>query len=529
MAILIPPSPAHDSSRAEEWLFRKLSQLPHEYCVLHSLGSMRHDHKSWTEIDFTVVGPEGIFFIEVKGGTVGRKDGEWLVKRGDGKIEKLGRGPFFQVGGAEASTRRFLQDRHPWVQDAVIGYWVITPDCVLKVDDLGADSDGFYDSRNLNIPAQELVRNMREYWIQRRHRKSVLNKEQIEEIRTSLCADVPMVKSIRKEVADVAEKIHSATFEQERILTAAESNLRLLITGPAGSGKSTLAVNEIDRQTGMGNSVLFVCSSINMSKKIHSQYVEVPNVDVYSVSELVMASRETSKKYEVLVIDEAQDFKSEVVYEVLNDLLLDGVSNGKWRMFSDPFQSVLFDERGLQTDFLEFGNPSVMRLYGSVRTTKQIAVTASALGYVDQIGGGIHGPDVEILYVNEAGVRKAVRKKVEQLIDLGLISEEILLISLAEDSFWLSGELSGVTQEFGHSKSKQVVNYSAANDVKGIESVAVILVGVNELQSAWARQQSYIASTRASTYLSIILTEDLKISIDDAYFALAERHSHHSK
>ena len=81
MAILIPPSPAHDSSRAEEWLFRKLSQLPDEYCVLHSLGSMRHDHKSWTEIDFTVVGPEGIFFIEVKGGTVGRKDGEWLVKR----------------------------------------------------------------------------------------------------------------------------------------------------------------------------------------------------------------------------------------------------------------------------------------------------------------------------------------------------------------------------------------------------------------------------------------------------------------
>jgi hypothetical protein len=170
-----------------------------------------------------------------------------------------------------------------------------------------------------------------------------------------------------------------------------------------------------------------------------------------------------------------------------------------------------------------------MRLHGSVRTTKQIAFTASALGYVDQIAGGIHGPEVDILYVDNEDVRKAVREKVDQLIDLGLISEEILLISIAEDSFWLSGELSGVTQEFGHSKLKKIVNYSAANDVKGIESVAVILVGVNELQSAWARQQSYIASTRASTYLSIILPKDLKISIDDAYFALAERHSPRSK
>jgi hypothetical protein len=194
-------------------------------------------------------------------------------------------------------------------------------------------------------------------------------------------------------------------------------------------------------------------------------------------------------------------------------------------MFSDPFQSVLFDERGLQTDFLDSGNPSVMNLQGSVRTTKQIAGTASALGYVDQIGGGIHGPEVEILYVSSEDIRIKVKEKLGQLADEGLLADEIMLVSLTEDPFWLSGELEGITQEYGVSKSRKIVNYSAANNVKGLESIAVILVGIAELESAWSRQQAYIASTRASTYLTLILDEGMRSEVQDAYIALAERHS----
>lgn len=97
MAVMVPEDPAHDSSQAEIWLFRKLQGLSEKYCVLHSLGSMRHDHKSWSEIDFTIVGPEGVYFVEVKGGTVGREKGKWTVKRKDGRVENLGRGPFFQA------------------------------------------------------------------------------------------------------------------------------------------------------------------------------------------------------------------------------------------------------------------------------------------------------------------------------------------------------------------------------------------------------------------------------------------------
>ena len=152
MATMMPAQPAHDSSDAELWLYQKLIALPVEYVVLHSLGLVHHDKKKWAEIDFTIVGPEGIFFIEVKGGGVGRVNGQWQVIRGDRKEpESLGRGPFFQVAGAEAATRRFLHNRLDWTRQVTMGYWVFTPDCQLKVDDLGANESCYYDAKDSRI------------------------------------------------------------------------------------------------------------------------------------------------------------------------------------------------------------------------------------------------------------------------------------------------------------------------------------------------------------------------------------------
>ncbi len=523
MAILIPSSPAHDSSSAETWLFRKLSKLSDKYCVLHSLGSMRHDHKSWAEIDFTVIGPEGIFFIEVKGGTVGRTNGEWRVERIDGRVESLGRGPFFQVAGAEASTRRFLQNRHEWVGDAVVGYWVITPECELKVNDLGVDSKSYYDARNLNISAQDLINNMRHYWMRRTGKSSVLDTEQIEEIRNSLCADVPMVKSLRREIVDVAAKIHAATLEQERVLEAVHSNMRLLIKGPAGSGKSTLAVHEVDRQIELGHAVLYVCSSVNMAHRIARQFLDVKNVDVVSSLDLLFPKQVFLNQYDVLIIDEAQDLLSERLFLILDSLLYNGIAAGTWRMFLDPFQSVLFEERGLESDFSEIGKPSVMYLLDNVRTTKEIAVTASALGYVNHISGGIHGPAVELLYVDPDNSRKRVKEKIDELLCSGVLAGEILVLSFDKDSFWLQGELEGLTKRYDQPGAEDSVKYASAFEAKGLESVVVILVGIEELQSPTARQQAYIGATRASTLLAIVMEKRLRHEVEDAYASLAFR------
>lgn len=523
MARMLPNDPAHDSSQAELWLFRKLQGLSEKYCVLHSLGSVRHDHKSWSEIDFTIVGPEGVYFIEVKGGTVGREKGKWTVKRKDGRVEDLGRGPFFQAGGAEASTRRFLQDRLPWLKNVVIGYWIITPDCTLEVDDLGVDKNAYYDARNLDVSPSDLVRNMRAYWSQKRGTDASLTDVQINEVVENLCADVPMITSLRREIDDVLYKIHAATLAQEQVLVATKNNARLLIKGPAGSGKSTIAVLEVRNQLREGAKVLFSCSSPSMSRRIAREFIDEKGVRVVSSADLIAGCDFQEETWDALVIDEAQDLFEDPMFEIYDSLLTNGIAGGTWRMFSDPYQAVLSKERPLEKKFLELGNPFRLDLMQNVRTTREISVTASALGYVDRMSAGISGPEVDLLYCSPAMIGKEIATKISALINLGIKASEILLLGFDQEDAVQYRELKNLIEPLETSNYGGAVRFASISEVKGLEAVAVIVFGFKGFKSGFARQQAYIGATRASTYLSIILGESLSSQVADAYAALALR------
>src|SRR2546430_989569 len=85
MARLVPdaPDPA-TASTAERRLLERLAKLPAEWAVLHSVGLSIHDRKPWAEIDFVVIGPAGVFCLEVKGGPLARRGGLWVFNvRGD--------------------------------------------------------------------------------------------------------------------------------------------------------------------------------------------------------------------------------------------------------------------------------------------------------------------------------------------------------------------------------------------------------------------------------------------------------------
>ena len=192
-------------------------------------------------------------------------------------------------------------------------------------------------------------------------------------------------------------------------------------------------------------------------------------------------------------------------------------------MFLDPFQSVLFEGRTLESEFSYIGHPSVMNLKDNVRTTVEIAVAASALGYVNNISCGIHGPEVDFIYIEKTDIRKKVKEKLLELRGNGLSVDEIIVLSFNEDSFWLEGELKGLTVPLGSPKSDEMVNYATVYQAKGLESVAVILVGIDELSSPAARQQTYIGATRASTILVIITELGLRVKVGEAYAALALR------
>src|SRR3954468_5691767 len=103
MAYMIPAQLSQlTESNAEKALFRRFKDdLPDEdWIVLHSLGLTTHKRKPWAEIDFVLIGPPGVFCIEVKGGVIARTNGVWTTTTQSGKCKELKESPFAQVGSA---------------------------------------------------------------------------------------------------------------------------------------------------------------------------------------------------------------------------------------------------------------------------------------------------------------------------------------------------------------------------------------------------------------------------------------------
>jgi hypothetical protein len=509
MARFVPAKPAHNSSEAESWLFRKLSYLSDDYVVLHSLGLIRHDHKSWSEIDFTVVGPEGVFLIEVKGGIVGRENGNWYTTTKAGKKDSLGRGPFFQVGGAEAATRRFLEDRLTWLNKVTMGYWVYTPDCRLDVDDLGVNAECFFDASSSGTDANHLVGRMRSFWSNRRDRTARLSAHEVQLVVNELCADIYEMPSLRRQINDVAERIHAATEEQQKILDAVVEMPRLIIKGPAGSGKSTIALIDARSHASTGSKVLLMCQSIGLRDLFRMNIKDDSNVTVLSMSEIEVIEQ-NSQSFDVLIIDEAQDVLEQVPLDSIEKSLIGGLENGIWRVFLDQFQGNASVELDDSMERLAQVRPGVLNMNRNVRTTSQIAIASSALAYVDRITGGIDGPEVEFLYHGDHDMEDEIKNCVNSLLSEEVLQEEIVII---------------VPDELGHAKFDQSFGVRAVttSQMKGLESVAVIFAGLAEIQSTESRKSAYISCTRATTILKVLLPRPSESEVSRAYAALARR------
>ena len=523
MARFIPHSPAHNSSDAESWLFRKLTSLSDDYVVLHSLGLIRHDHKSWSEIDFTIVGPEGIFLIEVKGGVVGREDGEWFTTTKSGRKESLGRGPFFQVGGAEAATRRFLEERLDWLHSVTMGYWVYTPDCRLEVNDLGVNSDCYFDSTQSQSDSKHLVGRMRSFWSKRRGRSGWLSPQEVQAVVSQLCAEIQQIASLRRQIGDVSEKVLTATLEQQAILAAATDNPRLFVKGPAGSGKSTIAAQDVRVHYESNKSVLVCCQSAGLRKLFQQTFEKMDRIQVVEMSELDQLAR-SEQKFDVLIVDEAQDVLNRVSLELFDTILEGGLAEGVWRIFLDPFQGESTLELLDSIDRLGKCRPFFLNMNRNVRTTSQIAIASSALAYIDRISGGIDGPDVDFIYSEHEDYLDDVLLAVEHLVSEEVRLDEIVVVTSAPLEL---GFLSPQAQKFSLFNPSQVgelrIRHASVDEIKGLESTAVIYAGLTEIETSESRRNAYIACTRATTILKIVVPKFVRQQIIDAHAALVLR------
>ena len=568
---MYPPEPrTSTTSRAEIRYFGIIRrELSDEWIALHSLGLSVHPAKPWAEIDFVLIGPTGIYCLEIKGGRVELKDGIWRFIDGDGNVAVRSEGPFEQVGPAAASLYNHLINNNARFAGIRVGYGVVTPDIVWKITGPAYESDVVYDERDRQRSFRQYVERISAYWHDRLQSQKGkpprdLSDRDRAEVLHMLRGDFDLRPSLRTRIDYAKEELLALTEEQYLILDSLSDNQRVLISGGAGTGKTLLAVEEARRQAGLGRRVLLLCFNSNLANFLSRIVTDVPGVrtvnlhrlmhavikeagltdqlsgvcdeDLYEVfyPDLCLEGLPSSKEYEAydsLIIDEGQDILRGNYIEVLDSLLKGGIEKGNWAVFLDPFQNLY---GGLTSDgigMLNKGNPARFNLSINCRNTAPVAITTQMLSGINWAKTQkTSGPDVEFYWYRDFNdqrgqLKDCLNRVLSNRISPGSI---VILSRYRMGKSAVCDEVTGIPYRIAelmnadHPDSK-AITFSTIGSFKGLEADCVILLDVDDLTADLSRLLLYEACSRAIAFLAVFVKDQLQSEYEKLAFDFGRR------
>ena len=558
MARMLPPfiDDAIESS-AERRLFRAIQEeLPEGWTVLHSLGNILHERKPWAEIDFVLVGPLGVFCLEVKGGRVARRDGVWEFTDRYGNVAPKREGPFEQVGPAAAQIRNFLSGKLPELRSCIVGYGVVTPDIRFEVVGPDIEPQIVYDDRDTARSFMDYVSRLHEYWDGRLKLRRSLSIESQRQVVNLLRPDFDMRPSLGSRLRTVERELVRFTEEQFRVLDGLAENPRVLVRGTAGTGKTLLAAEEAKRRVAMGERVLLCCFNRMLAE--HLKGIEqLRGVEIHHFHGLLhrmireagleqnlpdagedqlfrvhmpalaleaIVQDDMPARYDAVVIDEGQDLLVDDFIDVLDVLLVGGIRSGTWRIFLDPNQDLFEGTEPGGASLVEQASSVQYRLTTNCRNTQPIATTAALMGGIlpsDAMRAS--GPDVEwIWYRDDRHQRRALGRRLSRLISADHVDWRSIVV-LTRRRLENSGLADGLPDcplpiQDVRNSDKRAIHHSTITAFKGLEADVVVLADVQQLSEAAFKLEHYVAASRARGLLIVSLREELR----DDYQGLAK-------
>jgi hypothetical protein len=522
---VIPSSvPTSIQSDAERRLFRSFQSIDLDGICFHSLRLSEHQYKAEGELDFVVLSTEGIFALEVKGGVVRRTaEGVWSFTDRYEAVHKKSEGPFDQARSGIYSLVKQIHTRfaNEKFTKFTVGYGVVFPDCTFEVVTPEWSSDIVFDARSYENDASLLrfIKKLTAFWQSKRQYTQQLEPREVERIAQYLRPKFDIAPTLANRADEIEREVASLTDEQYDRLDSIERNPRILCAGGAGTGKTFLALEIARRHAERGQTVLFVCKSIVLVEFLRSR----------AGSNITIAAADSLNKvqpYEVLIVDEGQDILNIANLTQLDKYLLNGIEKGTWRIFYDiNNQSGVY--AGYEYEALEMlgsYNIAWLELHRNCRNTLNIVnqtrlLTAADLG---KPAAG-DGPKVNYLYVENkvAGVgqlEKSIFKLLEDDVPIGditILSPGPLRKSIASG---LSRKLANQLLVLSPSNASRFpdghLTFATVADFKGLENKFIFMV---DFESGHFQDgnlsTTYVAMTRARVGLSIILDQDIQLTI----------------
>jgi len=527
MAQVFPPTFPHrdDPTRwAEAQTYDSFSKLSDDWLVLYSISwfGSRNGERNDGEADFVLLNPDyGALIVEVKGGAEIRvENGIWYSMK-QGQLFEI-KNPFEQA----SDSKHFLMK---WLHEKIRGTSFTSPHfghCVVfpahrQVGDLGPSGNrNLICDRNDLLEPQKTVERIAKF----QGSRLATSAEAIQHVRRLLLPDLHIPASSNRVVLAEAQKtIFELTKEQDQALSMLREAPTILVRGAAGTGKSLLAMNDAIRAASKGLETLLLCFNRPLADMLQKETEGIANLTVNSFHgfahqaihssglsieidqdedipyHLVQAAEFLKLSFDVLIIDEAQDFLSDW-WDALEQIV--SKDRGRLHIFADSAQNLYYGN-GLE----RFSSFTPVLLEVNCRNTLEIASHVNRCGFLDSAVRGAHG--MEPLFEEVAdweGVRTFIAKYlVEWTTQLGLGHGEIVVLS---DSAKLADALFGSRLgqfEMGDGRNGSI-KVDTIRRFKGLEAEAVLCIfdplDKKALQPVELRRHAYVGFSRPRTILA---------------------------
>ena len=538
MAIMIPEKPRYfDPKSREDLMFSALERLPDDYYVVHSfqVNKIKPDGSLYEgEADFVIFHPKkGILCLEAKATKVRYEHGEWLYS--DGRKMRSG-GPVEQARRGMYAIKDYMRDHgmenlidyckfffgiwFPLVPDYYIRGLTLPPDILkeLVLAEEALDNPEFY----LNRIFQFTDHGKTETTINETQAARIVNEV--------LCPQFEIAPTATFDVDTKRILFHRLLKEQASVLNFLEEQKTAVINGAAGTGKTLVAIEKAKRHACRGEKVLFLCYNSLLKNHLAGNYPN-PNIDYYTIAGYACSVCRTSEPdygmlcntllemlendsfpYQHVVVDEGQDFGSEVieqadVLETLKTIIEDTKENGSFYVFYDKLQLI---QARKMPQFLENADCK-LTLYRNCRNTENIA-KASLRPIANRnpklMENYIVGVPVKLHFCKDAeSVLGALDETLDGLLSEGI--ENIVILTCKKES---DSCLADYLENGEYPAGKKKILFTTCRKFKGLEADAVIMVDVDESTFLGNDGQNvllyYVGASRARLHLDILTTLD---------------------
>jgi hypothetical protein len=528
MVRLIPEEPTFATTSEQAVWERLRASLGDDDVLIANLRltDERKDH----EADLVVLMPDvGVVALEVKGGSVWWDDGWRIMRRGREAVIH----PVDQARDVKYALRGYVEGDPRWGSRTRVAWAhaVVTP-----YSDFGDDFAlpdlprwALHDAGD----QEHLVGRLRHNAQRMTHGHRVATADDVDEIADILTGRLPTSYDARAEADERADAADRLTLEQATLLRVTRLLNRVEVRGGAGSGKTVLALQQAKELTRGGHDrkpqrVALLCYSIGLAEHLRREVATwerrqrpafVGTFHAFGqqwgaadgdrtdsefweerlpaeMAELAAALPE-GKKYDAVIVDEAQDFADSWWTPVLR--ALKDEEEGGLFLYSDENQRI----------FARFGRPPValvpLVLDHNLRNTRQIHESFGPLAPSRMYSRGGDGPAVRFLDASGQDPLDVADDEVDRLLDGGWEPRHVALLTTGH-RHPIQVERTDFHDQDGYWRTywDDDVFYGHVLGCKGLERRAVVLCLNEDGSRDRARERLYVGMSRATDELVVV-------------------------